>query len=119
LDSVQQSANRHTEYSPRIACYTVLRMPTLGYTERMTAVPVRELRNHTADVVRRVQSGEDITITANGVAVAALVPVRQHKRASIGRVDLIAALEYPADSALRADLAELAGNTTDDLGPIR
>jgi prevent-host-death family protein len=84
----------------------------------MTAVPVRELRNHTADVVRRVQGGEDVTITANGVAVASLVPVRAGKRAWIGPVDLIALLDHPADAGLRDDLAELAGDSTDDLGPI-
>ncbi|MCS5734746.1 type II toxin-antitoxin system Phd/YefM family antitoxin [Herbiconiux daphne] len=84
----------------------------------MTAVPVRELRNHTADVVRRVQSGEDITITANGVPVAQLTPVRGG-RSPLGRIDLIALLDEPADAALRDDLNELAGDTTDDLGPIR
>ncbi|MCS5717076.1 type II toxin-antitoxin system prevent-host-death family antitoxin [Herbiconiux sp. CPCC 205763] len=84
----------------------------------MTAVPVRELRNHTADVVRRVQGGEDITITANGVAVASLVPVRSGRREWIGPVDLIVLLDSPADAGLRDDLAELAGDTTDELGPI-
>ncbi|SDY82677.1 type II toxin-antitoxin system Phd/YefM family antitoxin [Herbiconiux ginsengi] len=84
----------------------------------MTAVPVRELRNNTADVVRRVQGGEDITITANGVAVASLVPVRAGRREWIGPVDLITLLGTPADAGLRDELADLAGDTTDDLGPI-
>jgi prevent-host-death family protein len=84
----------------------------------MTAVPVRELRNHTADVVRRVQGGEDITITANGVAVAALVPIRAGKRSWLGPVDLITMLEHPADAGLRDDLAALAGDDSDELGPI-
>ena len=84
----------------------------------MAAVPVRELRNHTADVVRRVQSGEDITITANGLPVAELVPPRSARRQWIGPVDLIAVLQSPADSGLRDDLALLAGDTTDDLEPL-
>ncbi len=96
----------------------LLRSATHSYTEIMTAVPVRELRNHTAEVVRRVQGGEDITITANGVAVASLLPVRAGRRSWIGPVDLIAALEHRADAGLRDDLAVLAGDTTDDLDPL-
>ncbi len=86
----------------------------------MTLVPVRELRNHTAEVIQRVRDGQDVTITANGVAVATLVPVRPMGRSTIGRADLISALRSKqADAGLRADLAALAGDTTDDLGPIR
>lgn len=86
----------------------------------MTLVPVRELRNHTADVIQRVRDGQDVTITANGVAVATLVPVRTVGRDTITRAELLKALRgKQADAGLRADLAILAGDTTDDLGPIR
>ncbi len=84
----------------------------------MTAVAVRDLRNNTAEVVRRVQSGEDITITANGVAVAELVPVRPALRPPIGPAELLIALRSAADPGLRDDLAMLAGDTTDDLDPL-
>jgi len=44
----------------------------------MRQVPVRELNQHTADVLARVQMGERVAITRNGVRVAVLEPVRPH-----------------------------------------
>lgn len=86
----------------------------------MTEVPSRELRDDTAGVLRRVQDGERVTVTVNGRAVAELVPVQRSRRAWIGRADLVARLgRAQADPGLRDDLALLAGDTTDDLGPIR
>lgn len=84
----------------------------------MTDVPVREMRNHTAQLIQRVRDGEDVTITSNGVAVATLVPVRGRKRASFSKGELLLALGLQADAAMADDLAELAGDTTDDLEPI-
>lgn len=40
----------------------------------MTEVSIRELRNHGGDVVDRVASGEEITITRAGKPVAELRP---------------------------------------------
>ncbi len=80
-------------------------------------IPVRDLRNHTNDVIRRVREGEDVTITANGVPVATLIPIRPGKRESMPR-DEFARTVRQADPGLRSDLAEFAGDTTDDLGPI-
>ncbi|WP_300013373.1 type II toxin-antitoxin system prevent-host-death family antitoxin [Pseudonocardia sp.] len=86
----------------------------------MSEVPSRELRNDTAGVLRRVQEGERVTVTVNGRAVAELVPVQRSRRGWIGRDDLAARLHrVQADPGLRADLARLAGDSTDDLGPIR
>lgn len=84
----------------------------------MAMIPVRDLRNHTNDVIRRVREGDDVTITANGVPVATLVPIRAGKRASMPREEFVRVIRQ-ADPGLRADLAEPAGDTTDDLGPIR
>jgi len=85
----------------------------------MTDVPVREMRNHTAQLIQRVRDGEDVTITSNGVAVATLVPIRGHKRAAFSKGELLLALGLQADAAMADDLAELSGDTTDDLEPIR
>jgi len=41
-----------------------------------TDVPQRELRNHTADLLRRVEQGERLRITVNGHPVAELGPLR-------------------------------------------
>lgn len=81
----------------------------------MTLVPARQLRNNTADLLRRVQAGEAITITVNGVEVAELVPVHANrKRRTISREEFFRDFPF-ADPGLRDDLARLAGDTTDDL----
>ncbi len=83
-------------------------------------VASRDLRNHTADVLRRVQDGAHLTVTVNGEAVAELSPVRSERPRSFNRRDLLAVLtSAQADPGLRDDLAELAGETTDDLGPVQ
>ena len=83
-------------------------------------VASRDLRNATAGVLRRVQDGERVTITQNGRAVAELVPLRRTGRSWIGRAELVARLRIAqADPGLRAYLERIAGDTTDDLGPVR
>jgi prevent-host-death family protein len=86
----------------------------------MAEIAARELRNQTADVLRRVEAGEQVTITSRGRAVAELVPLRPARRGPIARAELVRRLaRTQADAGLREDLAALAGDTTDDLGPIR
>lgn len=43
----------------------------------MAEINVRELRNHGADVLERVASGETLTVTRAGVPVAELRPLRR------------------------------------------
>ena len=86
----------------------------------MDEIPSRELRNDTAGVLRRVEAGESLTVTSNGRPVAQLVPVPRSRRAPMSRAELIRLVrEAQADPGLRDDLQRLAGDTTDDLGPIR
>jgi len=86
----------------------------------MTVVASRELRNDTAGVLRRVQAGEDVVITVNGEPVAQLTAVRVSRRRWLPKAELAARLRSAqADPGLRNDLARLAGDTTDDLGPVR
>jgi prevent-host-death family protein len=86
----------------------------------VSSVPSRELRNDTAGVLRRVEAGERVTITVNGRPVAEMVPVQRARRSWIRREELMSRLRrVQADPGLRDDLATLAGDTTDDLGPIR
>ena len=86
----------------------------------MTEVPARDLRNDTAGVLRRVQDGEDIVITLRGRPVAHLTPVTSQRRRWLPREELAGRLrQAQADPGLREDLARLAGDTTDDLGPLR
>jgi len=86
----------------------------------MSDVASRDLRNDTAGVLKRVQDGEDVVITVNGRPVARLVPVQPARRRWLPKAELVRRLaEAQADPGLRADLAILAGDTTDDLGEIR
>jgi prevent-host-death family protein len=84
-----------------------------------TEVPSRELRNNTADLLRRVGAGERIVVTTRGRPVASLVPVEHGRRRWIPRAELVRRLALvQADPGLRDDLARLVGETTDELGPI-
>lgn len=88
---------------------------TFGYMEPVAS---RELRNHTAEVLRRVQAGEAVAVTVRGETVAELRPPADRRPRFFARRDLAAILATQADSGLRADLATLAGETTDDLDPL-
>jgi len=86
----------------------------------MTEVGSRDLRNDTAGVLRRVQAGEDITITVKGRPVAVLSAAQPQRRRWLTKAEFLGRLRrVQADPGLRDDLAALAGDTTDDLGPIR
>lgn len=86
----------------------------------MDTVPSRELRNNTADVLRKIENGAHLTVTINGKPVAELSPVSSRRQPSISRGDFAASLTgAQADPGLRGDLKQLAGDTTEDLGPIQ
>jgi prevent-host-death family protein len=71
-------------------------------------------------VLRRVQAGEQVTITVNGRPVAQLTGLRPPRRRWLPRAELVARLrQTQSDPGLRDDLNRLAGDTTDDLGTIR
>jgi len=82
----------------------------------MADVASRDLRNHTAEVLRRVTEGQRVTITVNGLPVAELVPPSAVRRASMTRRELMAVLvRHQSDPGMRADLDALTDETTDDL----
>lgn len=67
-------------------------------------VPVRELRNHGGEVLARVQSGQTLTITNDGVPVAELRPL---PRRSLAAAELVARRRWlpPVDTTtLRSDI---------------
>ncbi len=81
----------------------------------MTDVASRELRNSTRALLDRVESGETITITVDGRPTAVLAPVG-HRPRWLARTEFTATiLEHQADSGLTDDLADLAGEMTDEL----
>jgi prevent-host-death family protein len=78
----------------------------------MTEIPLRELRNHASEVVRRVEGGEELEVTVNGRPVIRLVPMSRRPRFLPAEV----LLAHPADPGLLDDLRELLGSeTTDDM----
>jgi prevent-host-death family protein len=86
----------------------------------MSEVASRDLRNGTAGVLKRVQDGEEVVITVHGRPVARLVPVQPARRRWLPKAELVRRLaQAQADPGLRADLAALVGDPSDDLGKIR
>lgn len=69
-------------------------------------VPSRDLRNRTAEILRRVEAGEEIEVLHHNRRVARLVPVRERRR------------WIPAAEVAR-QLKELGADTTDQLAELR
>lgn len=82
----------------------------------MTFVPVRELRNHTAEVIERARRGEEVTITVNGVPAATLTAVTPGAKKFLTVDDLMAM--RPKHPVREPHPHDLWDDTTDDLGPI-
>lgn len=76
-------------------------------------VSVRELRNHTAEVLRRVESGERLRVTVDRRAVAELSPLPR-RSTWVPRQRVIEAL-VQADSELRDELLAALPETVDEL----
>ena len=86
------------------------------YARDMSAVPARDLRNHTAEILRRVEAGEEIEVFKDNRPVAKLIPLarrRQWLPATEIASDL---LRLGADTTgLAQELRETLPDTTDDL----
>ncbi len=78
-------------------------------------ISVRQLRNHTADVVAAVRSGERLALTDNRQAVADIVPHQASRDpwvSSSALRKLVA--EAGADAGLMDDLAAVRGELIDE-----
>ncbi len=85
----------------------------------MTTVASRDLRNHTAYVLRAVADGSRVTVTVNGRAVAEIGPVSRSRPLSLSRARVVEMLmRHQADAGMRADLTALGDADTDEVGPI-
>jgi prevent-host-death family protein len=82
----------------------------------MAAIPARDLRNHTAEILRRVEAGEEIEVLKDNRPVAKIIPLPWRRR-------WLPAAEVTAElvrlgretTGLAEDLAEVLTQTTDDL----
>lgn len=77
----------------------------------MTTIPQKELRNQVAEVLRRVEAGEEIVVTVAGRPSAELRPVSG--RRWISGPASAAVFAGPAPRDLDADLERLGGAVVD------
>jgi len=78
-------------------------------------VPLRELRNQTSRILRRVEAGERITVTISGRPVADLVP-HTGRRVFVPREELLRFLgEREPDPTFRDEIRAILSDTTDDI----
>jgi len=73
-------------------------------------VSARDLRNHTAAILRRVEAGERLQVTVRHRPVAELTPLRRAAWVSGAVVEGLLR-DAPADRALLGDLEPVRGQT--------
>jgi prevent-host-death family protein len=81
----------------------------------MAEVASRALRNDTRALLRRVEAGEDVTITVDGRPVAVLRPINARPRWMPGPEFFLRLSRHQSDPALSEDLADLAPDMTDEI----
>lgn len=82
----------------------------------MTAIPARDLRNHTAEVLRRVEAGEEIEVLKDNRPIAKIVPLpRRRQWVPAAEVGHELARLGPDTTGLAQELRETLTGTTDDL----
>jgi prevent-host-death family protein len=78
-------------------------------------ISVRDLRNHTAQVVAAVRSGERLALTVNRTPVADIVPHEAARSPWVPSATLRRIVgEAGADPGLLDDLAEIRGSLVDE-----
>jgi prevent-host-death family protein len=82
----------------------------------MSAVPARDLRNHTAEVLRRVEAGEEIEVLRDNRPVAKIVPLSR-RRQWLPTSEIAHELVRlgPDTTGLAEELRGILPDTTDDL----
>lgn len=74
----------------------------------MATIPQRELRNHSGEILRRAETGEQFTITVDGRPVARLVPFP--RRQWVPKAEYLKLFEPgPGDPTFFEDIKDLGG----------
>lgn len=81
----------------------------------MGDISVRDLRNDTGEVLRRVEAGETVIVHSNRRPVAQIVPLRERPTWLPAARFFSKVLAHPADRELHDELARLQPDTIDDL----
>lgn len=78
-------------------------------------VSIRELRNHTANVIADLEAGEQLTLTVNRRPVADILPHTERRDPWVPSSELRRIVsEAPSDSSLLDDLADVRGAELDN-----
>ena len=86
----------------------------------MTTIASRDLRNHTAAVLKQVADGAEIIVTVHGEPAALITRPRHRRRAGLPKAELFAFLDrQEPDSRLSEDIAWISEGSTDELGSVR
>jgi prevent-host-death family protein len=95
---------------------SLLHLSQAGYTRGMSAVPARELRNNTAEILRRVEAGEEIEVLRDNRPVAKIIPLPWRRR-WLPASEVIRELAElgPDTTGLAQELKDALTETTDDL----
>jgi prevent-host-death family protein len=82
----------------------------------MSAIPARDLRNHTAEILRRVEAGEEIEVFRDNRPVAKIIPLSWRRR-WLPASEIVRELASlgPDRTGLAEELRETLTDTTDDL----
>lgn len=90
-------------------CYGCYEMMTV------TTIAHRELRNNSADILRRVQAGETFEITNNGESVALLTPIVRDRLAVLRRAGAVTEATRVDFAALKRSAGVSSRDVLDDL----
>lgn len=80
-----------------------------------TAISQRELRNNSADIMRRLQTGESFTVTTNGRIVGSLTPASQPMSLPITRPATRTGFDgFPLHPASETPISEVLDDIRED-----
>jgi prevent-host-death family protein len=82
----------------------------------VSAIPARDLRNHTAEVLRRVEAGEEIEVLKDNRPVAKIIPLSRRLQ-WLPASEIVPQLTRlgPDTTGLADELRDTLTETTDDL----
>jgi prevent-host-death family protein len=82
----------------------------------MSSIPARELRNQTAEILRRVEAGEEIEVLKDNRPVAKLIPLsRRRQWLPATEIGYELARLGPDTTGVADELRATLTDTTDDL----
>lgn len=80
-----------------------------------TTITQRELRNNSADIMRRLQVGESFTLTSNGRVIGSLLPASEPTRLPITRARTQRGFEgFPLRPSPGVPLSEILDDLRED-----